>query len=182
MKPEDSLEPSGPPPSGSGEASWRQRYKEAEAERSPLAEQVRSLEQMGQQLVAYAADLNRTYLELRRHLQQMTVLHEVNLEISALLDGEAVIRATAEALQRLLPSSTVDVFLQEPGSYEIRRRLSWAPDGAAPARPTAREEEPVREAMASGTNRLERDGGVAEDEPTTSSSRSRPRVVRWVGS
>jgi diguanylate cyclase (GGDEF)-like protein len=167
MKPADSLEPSGPPPSGSREAAWRQRYKEAEAERSALAEQVRSLEQMGQQLVAYAADLNRTYLELRRHLQQMTVLHEVSLEISALLDGEAVIRATAEALQRLLPSSTVHVFLQEPGSYEIRRRLSWAPNGAAPATPTAREEELVRDAMASGTNRLERDGGVPEDEPTT---------------
>jgi diguanylate cyclase (GGDEF)-like protein len=167
MKREDSPKPPGPPPSGSDAVSWRQRYEQAEAERSALSEQVRSLEQMGQQLVAYAADLNRTYLELRRHLQQMTVLHEVSLEISALLDGEAVIRATAEALQRLLPSSTVHVFLQEPGSYEIRRRLSWAPDGAAPATPTAREEELVRDAMASGTNRLEGVDGAAHDGPTT---------------
>ena len=43
------------------------------------AELLRQAQERSAQLETYAADLNRTYRELRRHLHHMTVLHEVNV-------------------------------------------------------------------------------------------------------
>ena len=42
------------------------------------------------QLETYAADLSRTYSELRRHLHHLTVLHEVNTRIASALDPDEV--------------------------------------------------------------------------------------------
>ena len=42
------------------------------------------------QLETYAADLSRTYGELRRHLHHMTVLHEVSTRIVSALDPDEV--------------------------------------------------------------------------------------------
>src|SRR5919199_3896902 len=111
------------------EVDWRSLYETSEAQRAALAEQVHALEQVRQQLANYADDLNHTYLEFRRRLNQMRVLHEVNLQIGALLDADAVMRTTVDALQRLVPASAVHIFLQDPGAYEVQPRLSWAPAG-----------------------------------------------------
>src|SRR5581483_6182605 len=99
-------------------------------------EQVRSLEQVRQHLANYADDLNHTYLEFRRRLNQMRVLHEVNLQIGALLDADAVMQATVDALQRLVPTSVVHIFLQDASAYEVQARLSRAPAGAPAAPPS----------------------------------------------
>jgi diguanylate cyclase (GGDEF)-like protein len=136
------------------EVHWRELYETAEAQRATLAEQVRQLEQVRQQLANYAADLNHTYLEFRRRLNQMRVLHEVNLQIGAFLDAGAVVRATMDALQRLVPATTIHVFLREHGAYEVHPRASWAAAEPVPP-PSSRHEELVREAMATGEVRME---------------------------
>jgi diguanylate cyclase (GGDEF)-like protein len=143
-------QPTASPPAA--EVDWRALYETTEAQR---AAQVRSLEQLRQQLANYAADLNHTYLEFRRRLNQMRVLHEVNLQIGALLDAEAVLQATVGALDRLVPASAVHVFVQKPDAYEVQPRLSWAPDGAEALPPSARVEELVRDAMSAGQPRAE---------------------------
>lgn len=137
------------------ESDWRARYERAEAQRAALAEQVRSLEQVRQQLANYAADLNHTYLEFRRRLTQMRVLHEVNLQIGALLDADAVMQATVDALQRLVPATAAHIFLQAPDTYEVQTRVSWAPEGTAPPPPSPVAEQMVRDAMSGGQARTE---------------------------
>jgi diguanylate cyclase (GGDEF)-like protein len=141
--------------SPAAEVDWQARYEAAEAQRVALAEQVRSLEQVRQQLANYAADLNTTYLEFRRRLTQMRVLHEVNLHIGALLDAEAVMQATVGALQRLVPATAVHIFLQDADAYEVQARLSWAPEGARPPIPSPTAEQLVRDAMSEGQPRTQ---------------------------
>src|SRR5579884_1538178 len=145
------LSPSSPP----AEVDWRARYEAAEAQRAALAEQVRALEQVRQQLANYAADLNHTYLEFRRRLTQMRVLHEVNLQIGALLDAEAVMQATVDALQRLVTANAVHIFLQDADAFEVQARLSWAADGRPASRPSPAAEQLVRDAMSTGQARAD---------------------------
>jgi diguanylate cyclase (GGDEF)-like protein len=142
-------------PSPAAEVDWRGRYEMAEAQRAALAEQVRSLEQVRQQLANYAADLNHTYLEFRRRLTQMRVLHEVNLHIGALLDAEAVMHATVDALQRLVAATAVHIFLQDADAYEVQARVSWAPTGGPVPVPSPAVEQLVRDAMSAGQPRAE---------------------------
>jgi len=63
------------------------------------------------QLETYAADLNRTYSELRRHLQHMTVLHEVNVRIASALDPDEVLAGVLDSLGQLLRYKTAAVYL-----------------------------------------------------------------------
>src|SRR5262249_34354509 len=108
---------------------WRRRYEAGETERGGLAQQGGVVHEIGAQLSEYAGDLNRTYLELRRHLSQLTALHEISLHIGTLLDAEAVVQATVDALQRLVAADSVYLFLQERGAYEIRLRAARAESG-----------------------------------------------------
>ena len=85
----------------------------------------------------------------------MRVLHEVNLQIGALLKAEAVVQATIDALQRLVPSDAIYVFVQEPRAYEVHLRASWAAATDPVEAPSARHEQLVREAMAAGEVRME---------------------------
>jgi diguanylate cyclase (GGDEF)-like protein len=137
------------------EVDWQARYEAAEAQRDALAEQVRQLEEVRQQLANYAADLNTTYLEFRRRLTQMRVLHEVNLQIGALLEADAVMQATADALQRLVPATAVHIFLQDAEAYEIQAHVSRAPDGAPAPTPSPAAERLVRDAMSAGQPRTD---------------------------
>jgi diguanylate cyclase (GGDEF)-like protein len=141
--------------SPAAEVDWRGQYEAAEAQRAALAAQVRSLEQVRQQLANYAADLNHTYQEFRRRLTQMRVLHEVNLQIGALLDAEAVMHATVDALQRLVAAHAVHIFVQDADAYEVQARVSWAPSGATPPRPSPAAEQLVRDAMSAGQPRTQ---------------------------
>lgn len=148
-------------PSAPAEIDWHALYEAAEAQRQALAEQVRQLEEMQRQLANYAEDLRRTFQDSRRRLQQMRVLHEVNLQIGALLDADAVLQTTVQALQRLVDCQAVYVFLQEPGAYEVRPRITWSAKDGPPPPPTPRQEELVREAMDTGRSYVDietRDG------------------------
>jgi diguanylate cyclase (GGDEF)-like protein len=63
------------------------------------------------QLETYAADLSRTYSELRRHLQHMTVLHEVNTRIASALDPDEVLAGMLDSLNQLVTYQTAAVHL-----------------------------------------------------------------------
>ncbi|MDQ3812069.1 MAG: sensor domain-containing diguanylate cyclase [Chloroflexota bacterium] len=63
------------------------------------------------QLETYAADLSRTYSELRRHLNHMTVLHEVNTRIVSALDPEEVLAGMLDSLSQLLRYEIAAVYL-----------------------------------------------------------------------
>jgi diguanylate cyclase (GGDEF)-like protein len=63
------------------------------------------------QLETYAADLNRTYLELRRHLHHLTVLHEVNTRIASALDPDEVIAGMLDSLSELLTYQSAAIYL-----------------------------------------------------------------------
>src|ERR671935_998712 len=65
------------------------------------------------QLETYAADLSRTYSELRRHLQHMTVLHEVNTRIASALDPDEVLAGMLDSLNQLVTYQTAAVHLLE---------------------------------------------------------------------
>ena len=63
------------------------------------------------QLETYAADLSRTYAELRRHLHHLTVLHEVSTRIVSALDPDEVIAGVLDSLNDLLTFQTAAVYL-----------------------------------------------------------------------
>jgi diguanylate cyclase (GGDEF)-like protein len=63
------------------------------------------------QIETYAADLSRTYAELRRHLNHMTVLHEVNTRIVSALDPDEVLAGMLDSLGQLLTYQTAAVYL-----------------------------------------------------------------------
>src|ERR1700730_7217923 len=65
------------------------------------------------QLETYASDLNRTYGELRRHLQQLTVLHAVNTGIASALDPDEVLAGMLGSLSQLLTYQTAVVYLMD---------------------------------------------------------------------
>ena len=148
------VEAGGAPPAA--ETDWQALYERMAAERAALAQQVLSAEQVRQQLAAYATDLNRTYFELRRRLQQMTALHDATLRIGALLDIDAVIQASVEALRRLVAPDAVHFALQEPSAYEIPARLTWIRAGRQSAVPSRRLQELVREVTVTGEAHVEK--------------------------
>src|SRR5919204_6767696 len=63
------------------------------------------------QLETYAADLSRTYSELRRHLQHLTVLHEVSTRIVSALDPDEVVSGVLDSLNDLLTYQTAAIYL-----------------------------------------------------------------------
>ncbi len=63
------------------------------------------------QLETYAADLSRTYSELRRHLNHMTALHEVSTRIVSALDPDEVIAGVLDSLNDLLTYQTAAIYL-----------------------------------------------------------------------
>jgi diguanylate cyclase (GGDEF)-like protein len=63
------------------------------------------------QLETYAADLSRTYSELRRHLQHMTALHEVSTRIVSALDPDEVLAGVLDSLNDLLAYQTAAIYL-----------------------------------------------------------------------
>jgi eukaryotic-like serine/threonine-protein kinase len=63
------------------------------------------------QLETYAADLSRTYSELRRHLHHLTVLHEVNTRIASALDPDEVLASMLDSLGELVTYESAAVYL-----------------------------------------------------------------------
>jgi diguanylate cyclase (GGDEF)-like protein len=77
------------------------------------SEMLRIEQERSAQLETYAADLNRTYGELRRHLQHMTVLHEVTLRIASALDPDEVLAGVLDSLSQMLAYRTAAVYLMD---------------------------------------------------------------------
>lgn len=75
------------------------------------AELLRQAQERSAQLETYAADLNRTYRELRRHLHHMTVLHEVSTRIASALDPEEVVGGVLDSLNELVTYVTAALYL-----------------------------------------------------------------------
>jgi diguanylate cyclase (GGDEF)-like protein len=77
------------------------------------SEMLRLEQERSAQLETYAADLHRTYAELRRHLHHMTVLHEVNLRIASALDPDEVLAGVLDSLGQMLTYRTAAVYLMD---------------------------------------------------------------------
>lgn len=76
-----------------------------------LEARVRELEADAAQLETYATDLQRTYAELRRHMQRLTVLHEVSTGILAALDLDEVMASMLDSLGQLASYGTASIYL-----------------------------------------------------------------------
>ena len=72
---------------------------------------LRQAQERSAQLETYAADLSRTYGELRRHLHHMTVLHEVSTRIVSALDPEEVLAGVLNSLAELVTYVTAVIYL-----------------------------------------------------------------------
>ncbi|GAC1322680.1 MAG: hypothetical protein NVSMB2_20070 [Chloroflexota bacterium] len=75
------------------------------------AELLRLEQERAAQLETYAADLSRTYSELRRHLNHLTVLHEVNTRIASALDPDEVIAGVLDSLSELVAYRSAAIYL-----------------------------------------------------------------------
>jgi diguanylate cyclase (GGDEF)-like protein len=128
------------------------------------AELLRQAQERSAQLEAYAADLSRTYGELRRHLRHMTVLHEVSTRIVSALDPEEVLASVLDSLGEFVPYTTAAIFLLDldvagsaegprsvrPAGTLARLRASRSLDEAQPDRiadVVAEDDSAVAEAM-----------------------------------
>jgi diguanylate cyclase (GGDEF)-like protein len=79
------------------------------------------------QLESYAADLSRTYAELRRQYTRLAVLHELNTQVAATLDPDEVVRAMLGSLDRLVSYHSARVYLCELESpVGARKRAATA--------------------------------------------------------
>jgi diguanylate cyclase (GGDEF)-like protein len=74
-------------------------------------ELLRQAQERSAQLEAYAADLSRTYAEVRRHSQHLTALHQVNTRIASALDPQEVLASALDALDDLLNYHTASIYL-----------------------------------------------------------------------
>jgi diguanylate cyclase (GGDEF)-like protein len=75
------------------------------------AELLKHEQERSAQLETYAADLSRTYGELRRHMHHLTVLHEVNMRIASALDPDEVLAGVLDSLNQLLTYQTAAIYL-----------------------------------------------------------------------
>ena len=75
------------------------------------AELLKREQERSAQLETYAADLSRTYNELRRHLHHLTVLHEVTTRIASALDPDEVLAGVLDSLPDLLSYKVACVYL-----------------------------------------------------------------------
>jgi diguanylate cyclase (GGDEF)-like protein len=113
------------------------------------AELLKREQERSAQLETYAADLSRTYNELRRHLQHLTVLHEVTTRITSALDPEEVLAGVLDSLPDLLSHQAACVYLVDlnvaapadgrqsviPASSLPRLRAGRGLEGSPPATP-----------------------------------------------
>src|SRR5581483_4538264 len=78
-----------------------------------LEAQIRDLQAVYAQLDAYAKDLNRTYLELRLRLQQMTTLSALATRLAGARNVDACIRICADGIIDLFPDSVSAIYLED---------------------------------------------------------------------
>lgn len=97
-----------------------------------LEEQIRELQLVHTQLVTYAEDLNRTYLELHLRLQQMTVLSAVATQLVRARSVESAARTSLDGLGSLFPKAIGRVYLEDRrGALKILAERGSEPDAAS---------------------------------------------------
>ncbi|MEA2642005.1 MAG: two-component system, cell cycle response regulator [Chloroflexota bacterium] len=99
---------------------------ETEADRvRELEGRIHELESYQSQIVAYAEDLNRTYQELRLHLQQMTQLNGVATELARTHSVASSGQACVQGLATLFPGAASRVYvLDDEGQLKCLAALS----------------------------------------------------------
>ena len=95
---------------------------------------LRQARERSAQLETYAADLSRTYSELRRHLQHLTALHEVSTRIVSALDTDVVVDEVLDSLSDLLSYESaalhlvdLDVALPAEGPHSVTQSEASEP-------------------------------------------------------
>lgn len=78
-----------------------------------LETQIRELQAVYAHLAAYAKDLNRTYLELRLRLQQMTTLSDQATRLARARNVEAATRACVDGVLELFPEAEGFLYLED---------------------------------------------------------------------
>jgi len=78
-----------------------------------LEEQIRDLQLVHTQLVTYAEDLNRTYLELRLRLQQMTILSSIATRLVRARNVDTAARTSLDGLSSLFPRAVGRVYVED---------------------------------------------------------------------
>ncbi len=78
-----------------------------------LEEQIRDLQAVHTQLVTYAEDLNRTYLELRLRLQQMTVLSAIATRLVRARSIDGAARTSLDGLSSLFPRVHGRIYIED---------------------------------------------------------------------
>lgn len=76
-------------------------------------------------------DSDRSLAELRRHLQRLTVLHQVQTRIAAALDPDTVLANVLDSLDQLVTYETAAVYLlelHEAGPPRLRAERTFAAD------------------------------------------------------
>lgn len=105
----------GPHPEGTLVIDPQQELLAARARITQLEEWLADAESAASQLESYAADFRRTYGELRRHLQYMTVLHEVNTRIASALDPDEVMAIVLDSLGQIVSYTRAAIYLLDLG-------------------------------------------------------------------
>ncbi|HZT07834.1 MAG TPA: sensor domain-containing diguanylate cyclase [Chloroflexota bacterium] len=95
-----------------------------------LEAQIRDLQAVYAQLDAYAKDLNRTYLELRLRLQQMTTLSALATRLAGARNVDACIRICADGIIDLFPDSVSAIYLED--HHEALKLVAARPHDDAP--------------------------------------------------
>ncbi len=140
------------------------------------AELLRQAQERSAQLETYAADLNRTYGELRRHLHHMTVLHEVSTRIVSALDPEEVFLGVLNSLSELVTYVTAAIFLVDLDvAVPAEGPRTVTPAGGLPR---------LRASRSGEEGPLDRVGGdvVAEDSTVVEAMRDQHTVGRMLPS
>jgi diguanylate cyclase (GGDEF)-like protein len=87
------------------------------------------------QLVAYAEDLNRTYLELRKRLQQMTALSGLTTRLARVRNVEAATRSCVDGVPRLFRQSVARLYTEDRrGAFKATAERAGEPLGPHAAR------------------------------------------------
>lgn len=143
------------------EASYEQltALYQAQRERNEQLEtRLLELQSAQGQLESYAADLQRTYAELRRHLSHMTVLQEVNRAISSALDPAEVVGRALDALADLIAYDAVSVYLLAQQGQVARRTAARGLVGAELGESVTLGDGILGQCLADGTVHMEATG------------------------
>ncbi len=125
---------------------------ETDADRARRLEaRVRELESAQSQLEAYAGDLQWTYGELRRHLQHLTVLHEISTRLSSARQPGDVLSNLLDSLGQLVEFDSVAVHLVDTDIALETGAHPEAPPGDPVPRLFASRPEPLDQGTLVGT-------------------------------